>query len=63
MYTYVLATFLSVLLHLVVKQRECNGLILMKKKNNNKTDDPLFLFLARFGVPATAGKIGELLAT
>lgn len=61
MYTYVLATFLSVLLHLVVKQRECNGLILMKK--NNKTDDPLFLFLARFGVPATAGKIGELLAT
>lgn len=61
MYTYVLATFLSVLLHLVVKQRECNGLILMKKKN--KTDDPLFLFLARFGVPATAGKIGELLAT
>lgn len=32
MYTYVLATFLSVLLHLVVKQRECNGLILMKKK-------------------------------
>lgn len=35
----------------------------MKKNNNNKTDDPLFLFLARFGVPETAGKIGELLAT
>lgn len=32
-------------------------------EKKNKTDDPLFLFLARFGVPATAGKIGELLAT